>query len=156
MIDRQHIGYQTTATAVQVDPWRVRLFCQAIGETNPVHWDPAAAAEQGHAAPLVPPTFLKALESDHCSSALLLQRLNVPMQQVLHAEQRFSFHHPVLVGDVLEISRQITDLYDKRNGALQFIVVNTHFCRAGKRVAEGAQTILVRRPAQAPAAKVAA
>jgi acyl dehydratase len=78
------------------------------------------------------------------------------MQQVLHAEQRFSFHHPVLVGDVLEISRQITDLYDKRNGALQFIVVNTHFCRAGKRVAEGAQTILVRRPAQATAAKVAA
>ena len=65
MIDRQFVGFTTSPTTVLVDAWRVRLFCQAIGETNPVHWDPAAAAAAGHPACPVPPTFLKAMESEH-------------------------------------------------------------------------------------------
>ena len=58
MTDRSRIGHVTSPTTHVVDAWRVKLFCQSIGETDPVFHDPAAAARAGHPACCVPPTFL--------------------------------------------------------------------------------------------------
>jgi acyl dehydratase len=144
MIDHTFIGTTTAPTRIAVDAWRVKLFCQAIGETSPVHWDEAAARAAGHRACPVPPTYLKALESDHCSSATLLKLLKVSVGKVLHAEQSFEYQQPVHVGDEVEITRSVTDLYDKRAGALSFIVVQTHYRVGAQDAASSVQTILVR------------
>jgi acyl dehydratase len=144
VIDRQYIGYTTAPSTVTVDGWRVRLFCQAIGDTDPVYWDAAAATAAGHPACPVPPTFLKALESEHFNSAALVQLLGVPVRKVLHAEQTFEHLAPVHVGDAVEISRRITDMHDKRSGELSFVVIDTHFSVRGTAVCRGVQTLLVR------------
>ena len=144
MIDRHLVGITTAPTCVPVDAWRVKLFCQAIGETDPLHWDDAAARAAGHRACPVPPTFLKALESEHCSSAALLERLQVPVGKVLHAEQSFDYQQPVHVGDEVEITRSVADIYDKRDGALTFIVVQTRYRVGALDAASSVQTILVR------------
>jgi acyl dehydratase len=151
MIARHHIGFTTAPTRVPVDAWRVKLFCQAIGDTDPVYWDADAARAAGHRACPVPPTFLKALESDHFSSAALLARLEAPMSKVLHAEQSFQYQHPVYVGDVVEIQRSITDIYDKRDGALSFIVVQTHYRVGTADAASSVQTVLLRNAVGAAA-----
>jgi acyl dehydratase len=151
MIARHHIGFTTAPTRVPVDAWRVKLFCQAIGDTDPVYWDADAARAAGHRACPVPPTFLKALESDHFSSAALLARLEAPMSKVLHAEQSFQYQHPVYVGDVVEIQRNITDIYDKRDGALSFIVVQTHYRVGTADAASSVQTVLLRNAVGAAA-----
>jgi len=127
MIDRKFLGYTTTPSSVRIDPWRVRLFCQAIGERNPVYTDEAAARS-----------------AEHCGSATLLQTLEVPVRSVLHAEQDFTYLQPVHVGDEVEMSRTVTDLYDKRGGAMSFIVVQTRYSVAGTVAARSVQTILVR------------
>jgi acyl dehydratase len=144
VIDRSLIGTATAPTRVAIDPWRVKLFCQAIGETDPVHWDEHAARAAGHRACPVPPTFLKALESEHCSSAELLGRLQVPIAKVLHAEQGFEYQRPVHVGDEVEITRSVSDIYDKRDGALSFIVVQTRYRVGTQDAASSVQTIMVR------------
>lgn len=150
MIDRSHIGFTTAATVAVVDGWRVKLFCQAIGETDPVYTDTAAARAAGHPACPVPPTFLKAIEGEHFSSAQLIAMLGVPLRGVLHAEQSFEHLAPVHVGDAVAVSRTIADIHDKKNGALTFIVVDTHYRVADRTVATSRQTILVRH-APAPA-----
>jgi len=144
VIDRRFIGYTTAPTVVTVDAWRVKLFCQAIGETDAVHWDETAARAAGHRTCPVPPTFLKALESEHCNSSALLELLQVSVGKVLHAEQSFEYQQPVHVGDAVEITRSVTDLYDKREGALSFIVVRTHYRVDSVDAATSVQTILVR------------
>src|ERR1700712_3592057 len=128
MIDRSRIGFRTTPTTAHVDAWRVKLFCLAIGETDPVYLDETAARAAGHRACLVPPTFLKAIEGEHFSSAAVLELLRVPMRGVLHAEQAFSHASPVYVGDTVEVSRTISDIHDKKNGALTFIVIDSDYC----------------------------
>jgi hydroxyacyl-ACP dehydratase HTD2-like protein with hotdog domain len=144
MIDRALIGTATQPTCVSVDAWRVKLFCEAIGETDPLYWDDSAARAAGHRACPVPPTFMKALESEHCSSAALLERLHVPVAKVLHAEQSFDYQQTVHVGDTVEITRCVTDIYDKRDGALTFIVVQTRYRVGTQDMASSVQTILVR------------
>ncbi|CAN7743339.1 MaoC family dehydratase N-terminal domain-containing protein [Variovorax sp. LjRoot290] len=144
MIDRKHIGFSTPPSSVTIDVWRVRLFCQAIGERDAVYWDAEVAAKAGYKACPVPPTFLKAIETEHFSSAILMERLGVPLRTVLHAAQSFDYHLPLHVGERIEISRRIRDTYDKRDGALSFIVIDTQYRRDGITVASSCQTIVTR------------
>ena len=74
---------------------------------------------------------------------------NVPLRGVLHAEQSFDHLAPVHVGDRIEVSRKVVDIHDKKNGALTFILVDTHYRRAGQPVARSRQTILVRNALEA-------
>ncbi len=144
MIDRCHIGFSSDPSTAVIQPWRVQLFCQAIGETDPVYWDPNVAHAAGHRACLVPPTFLKAMEGEHFSSAALLKQLGVPVRRVLHAEQTFEHLAPLYVGDEVEICRTVKDIVDKKQGALSFITVDTAYWVSGQAVASSCQSILVR------------
>jgi acyl dehydratase len=144
VIDRTGIGQATNPTTVRAEPWRVKLFCEAIGETDSIHWDVAAAQARGLPGCPLPPTFLKALESEHCGSAEMLAALGVPIRKVLHAEQSFEHLKPVYAGDDVEISRVITDIYDKRNGAMTFIVIETTYRVRGECASRSVQNVLVR------------
>jgi hypothetical protein len=138
MIDRSRVGFTTEPTTVVVDGWRVRLFRQAIGDAPPV-------ADDGP----IPPTFLKAIEGEHFSSAELLNLLGVPMRGVLHAEQSFELLGPVRVGDAVEVRRRIADIHDKKSGALTLIVVDSDYRVDGRTIGSSRQTILVRNESSA-------
>ena len=62
MLDRSHIGRDNGERFVDVEASQVRLFCQAIGETDPVFLDADAARAAGHPAIPVPATFASALD----------------------------------------------------------------------------------------------
>ena len=47
MTNRRRIGFTTAPTTVPVDAWRVKLFGQAVGDTDPVCW-----AEPEHHPPV--------------------------------------------------------------------------------------------------------
>ena len=149
MIDRGHIGYTTTPSSTQINAWHVKLFCKAIGETDPVYWDHVVSEAAGFPGCPLPPTFLKAMEGDNFTSLDILKLLNVPIKGVLHAEQSFNHHAPVFVGDTVEITRQITDIYDKKEGASTFIVVDTFFRVDGEVASTCSQIILVRNRLEA-------
>jgi hydroxyacyl-ACP dehydratase HTD2-like protein with hotdog domain len=144
MIDQQYIGYQTQPTSVNVDAWRVKLFCQAVGDKNSVYWNLEQAKQQGFTACPVPPTFLKALEGDHCTSADLLKVLGIPVKGVLHAEQSFTYFSQIHVGDVVEIHRKIIDIYEKKSGTYNFVVVESYFKVHQVLTATNTQVILIR------------
>lgn len=134
MIDRRHIGFSLPAFSVHVDRWRVKLFCQAIGEEDPVFWDRGP----------VPPTFLKAIEAENHSSRMMLDAMGVPLHKVLHAEQGFEFIAPVYVGDEIRVVRKVVDVFDKKGGALEFIAIDSDFTKEGSLVCRGRQLIMVR------------
>ena len=58
---------------------------------------------------------------------LVLDVLQAPLGRMLHGEQRFFYERPVYVGDRIRLSTRIADIYDKKGGALEFIVLDTSF-----------------------------
>jgi hypothetical protein len=64
MIDPRHIGHTLPPYAVDVEKGRLKFFAKAIGQTDPVYSDEAAAKAAGHPSLPVPPTFLFCLEMD--------------------------------------------------------------------------------------------
>ena len=64
---------------------------------------------------------------------------------MLHGEQRFTYHAPVVVGDTLTFNSRVTDVADKKGGAMTMVVVETAITNQhGAHVADTARTIVVR------------
>ncbi len=60
-----------------VEAGKIRLFCKAIGEDDPIYSDEAAAKAAGYRGVTAPPTFLRALQADDPNKGGLLKLLNV-------------------------------------------------------------------------------
>ena len=122
MIDPRWIGHELGASVLPIDRTRLKFFAKAIGETNPVYCDETAARGAGYADIPAPPTFLFAAELDSGAMDRLLADLEVPIATILHGEQGFTYHRTACAGDTVTVNSKITDIYAKKNGALQFIV----------------------------------
>lgn len=134
-IDRGFLGYSLPVFSVTATPERVEKFARAIGQADP-------------GSGIAPPTFMKAIEGEDNSSRRILEALGVELRRVLHAEQQFDYFAPIRSGDVLHVERRVTDLYDKKNGAMDFIVIESSITRAdGVLAGKSRQVVLVRNPA---------
>ena len=126
MIDRRHIGHQLPPFQVEVEKGRLRFFAKATGQADPVYIDEAAARDAGHPDLPVPLTFLFCLEMEAPNPAAIRELLGMDYRRLLHGEQGFSYHAMAYAGDTLTFRQRIEDIYDKKNGALEFVVRKTH------------------------------
>ncbi|MGI9133895.1 MAG: MaoC family dehydratase N-terminal domain-containing protein [Rhodoferax sp.] len=145
MIDRSFIGYALPASEMTLERGRLRLFAQAIGETNPVYTDLAAAHAAGYSDLPALPTFLFGVELDSGESMALLQLLEVPIAKILHGEQSFAYHAPAVAGDTITVRPCISDIYDKKNGALEFIVKTMRASNQRNELVAEMRTVIVVR-----------
>ena len=122
MMDKKWIGFKLPTSELNIDRSRLRFFAKAIGETSSVYTDVQAARAAGYADLPAPPTFLFAAELDSGASDQLLQKLEVPIAKILHGEQSFCYHESACAGDTITVRSIVDDIYDKKNGALEFIV----------------------------------
>lgn len=122
MIDRKWIGRESALSVLPIERTRVQLFAKAIGETAAIHLDPDAARAAGYRDVVAPPTFIFAAELDSGEMDALMCDLGIPLSQLLHGEQRFRFHKVVCAGDVVTVQSTVEDIYEKRGGALEFVV----------------------------------
>jgi acyl dehydratase len=145
MIDKKWIGHELPASVLPIERTRLQFFAKAIGETDPVYTDAAAARDAGYADLPAPPTFLFAAELDSGASNRLLDDLQIPLSKLLHGEQSFSYHKPACVGDTVTVRSTISDIYDKKNGALEFVVKTSRATNQRDELVAELRTVIVCR-----------
>ena len=145
MIDRKHIGREFAPHTADVEKGRLRFFAKATGERNPIYTDEAAARAAGYRSLPVPPTFLFTMDLDRPDPFEYLQLMDVDLGKILHGSQAFSYYHDVCAGDAITFVTRVTDTFDKKDGALEFIVQKTSATNQdGVLVADMSKTIVVR------------
>jgi hypothetical protein len=143
-VDPALIGYALPAFDVVASAERIAQFARAIGMST-----------DGTSAPSVaPPTFMKAVEGENNSSRRILDALGVDLKRVLHAEQQFDYLAPIRAGDALRVQRTVTEIYERKNGQMEFIVIQSSVTRVadGELAGRSRQIVLVRHPAPKGAA----
>ncbi|KIQ16735.1 acyl dehydratase [Variovorax paradoxus] len=145
MIDKKWIGHELPASVLPIERTRLQFFAKAIGETDPVYTDAAAARDAGYADLPAPPTFLFAAELDSGASNQLLDDLQIPLSKLLHGEQSFSYHKPACVGDTVTVRSVVSDIYDKKNGALEFVVKTSRATNQRDELVAELRTVIVCR-----------
>ena len=75
----------------------------------------------------------------------LFDALKIDLGKVLHGEQRFDYFAPVCAGDTLRFETKVADIYEKKGGALEFVVnATTVTNQLGEHVADLHSVIVVR------------
>jgi acyl dehydratase len=145
MIDKKHIGYAPPPVLWDVEKGRIAFFAKVIGLTDPIHTDDAAAKSAGYRGIVAPPTFIFGAPGDSGETMKLIETLEIDLGKVLHGEQRFDYHAPVCAGDTLRFESKVSDIYDKKGGALEFVVNGTKVTnQLGEHVADLHSVIVVR------------
>ena len=132
MTRERYVGYQHPSFNVHVTRESLELFNKAIG------------VEGGGDSP-APPTYMKVIEGENGSSRAILTALDIKLHRILHAEQSFEYYWPIHAGDVLEVQRGISDYYTKKNGALEFLVIESRIQDENKKLVGCSKQILILR-----------
>lgn len=126
MIDRdKFIGVESEDRFVDVEAGQLRLFALAVAEPNLIYSDEAAARAAGHPALPAPPTFAFSLGLMAPAARGSLEEMGVDIGRILHGEQGFDYHAPIYAGDRIRLKTKTVDIYDKKGGALEFVVQET-------------------------------
>ena len=145
MIDKSHIGTVVSRHTVEVEAGRLRFFAKAIGQGDERYTDLNAARVRGDANLAVPPTFLFCLDMDAPNPRATMDLLGIDISKVLHGEQSFTYHRMAFAGERLSFEGRIVDIYDKKGGALEFVVRETRVTNeAGELVAQLRNSLVVR------------
>jgi hypothetical protein len=119
-------GETTGRQTVVIERGPVRVFAEALGDDD--------AAYRADGAP-VPPTFPFVMSywgslGAGGAAGLPIDRLRGPGRAILHGEQAFEYYRWPHVGDVLEGSTVVTDVYEKERsngGKLEFYETETEW-----------------------------
>lgn len=145
MLDKSKIGHQFTSFSTEVEKGRIKFFAQAIGETNPVYFDEKTAQEAGYKTIPVLPTFPMSLDFDGPEFLPVIGLLNLDIARILHGAQEFNYLGQLYAGDRIEVTSKIKDIFDKKNGALEFVVIETDYVNQdGELICQASQTLVYR------------
>ncbi|MFF3671864.1 MaoC family dehydratase N-terminal domain-containing protein [Microtetraspora malaysiensis] len=121
-LNRDFVGRAYTApTPYEVSRVKIKEFATAIGDTNPIYVDRAAAAEAGHPDVVAPPTFPIVFSLASAGEAFADPELGLNYAMVVHGEQRFEYQRPIYAGDQLICTSTITEI--RSVGRNEFLTV---------------------------------
>ena len=138
-----YVGRESAPVVLDVERGHIRRFAEAVGDTNPIYVDEAAARAAGHPRIPAPPTFAIALRANDPRGGI-----DIDWRKLLHGEQEFVFTRPLYAGDRLTIVGRIAEASVKqtRSGVMDVMVLETVATDGdGARVFTARSTVLVRR-----------
>ena len=88
---------------------KIREFAEATGP-QPANLDPLAARALGHPDVIAPPTFA-VIVAQRCDAQLVLDPdSGIDYSRVVHGEQRFVHHRPIVAGDELQVTLTVENI----------------------------------------------
>ena len=121
-MDRNAIGRESKPAINDVEKGSIRRFAEAIGETNPIYFEEAAARAAGYRSVVAPPTFPTTLRAgSDLREGLLLS----PGKHLLQAEQSFEYARPIVAGDKLTVRSKIVEVSQRQtpSGLTDVVVI---------------------------------
>ena len=128
---------------------KIREFADAIGDFSPLYRDADAARAMGYPDVIAPPTFLTVLSFRRPNGAYTDPELGVDYGKLVHGEQRFALHRPVVAGDRLVATSTITDIRVAGRNEL-LTVANEITTVDGESVATVTSVVVIRGTAPKP------
>ena len=127
MIEKKHIGHEFSPVTLNVEEGKLKFLAKTLGMTQGIYTDPDVAESAGLPGLLAPPTYPFVLEIEALELVDLVNLLGEPLEKLLHGEENFTYHGPIYAGDKITVCKKITDIIDKKEGTLQFVISQTEF-----------------------------
>lgn len=118
-INPQIVGKVFTSDEVfQVGRERIREFARAVKATHSIHFEVDAAQAAGYADVVAPPTFAIILAQKADAALIEDPDSGIDFSRVVHADQRFTHHRPIVAGDELTTEVHVDNVRTMGPGAM--------------------------------------
>lgn len=126
---------------------KIREFARAVKATHPAHFDVEAARGLGYPDLVAPPTFAIIVAQRADAQLVEDPAAGIDFSRVVHAEQRFVHHRPIVAGDELVAELHVDQVRAMGGGAM--ITTRAEISTVdGARTATTTSSILVRGEGQ--------
>jgi acyl dehydratase len=142
MIDDKFIGKTYPAVTYEVGLEKIKEYANAVGETNPVYLDEEAAIAAGYTALVAPPMFAVVYQSQLPMALLFDPEVELNLAMLVHGEQEFEFHRPVLAREVVTTEGKVIKIEHKEK--IEIITLEAVSKVAEETVTTGRFTFAVR------------
>jgi len=123
---------------------KVREYARAVGETNPLYFDPDSARAAGHRDVVAPPMFATVYTSPAISPAFADPEVGMDFARMVHGAQEFAWGPLVVAGDEITTEVEVADI-SERGGVGFYVFESRSDSQDGERVCTGTWTCVVRR-----------
>jgi acyl dehydratase len=96
----------------------IRDFARAVKADHRAHFDVDAAKALGHADLVAPPTFAIIVAQRADAQLIEDPDSGIDFSRVVHAEQKFSHHRPIVAGDQLVAELHVDSVRGMGGGAM--------------------------------------
>jgi acyl dehydratase len=112
-----------TTEPVEVKADRIVRYCAAVGETNPLYTDEAAAKKGPYGGLIAPPSFAVTFRNGRN----FFQHIPRFGKRGFDAGKDVEFAAPIRAGDKITLSSAVKEIYDKtgRTGTMVFVVIRS-------------------------------
>ena len=136
-------------TVFEVGRERIREFAEAVSASDgatsvhPVHRDPAAARALGYPDVIAPPTFAVVVAQRSDARLVFDPAAGIVWSRVVHGEQRFVHHRPIVAGDRLVATLHV-DSVRSAGGHAMVVTRSEITTEAGEAVCTATSMLVVR------------
>ncbi|KWR70783.1 hypothetical protein RN04_11240 [Arthrobacter sp. W1] len=127
----------------QVGREKIREFATATKAANRAHYDVQAARKLGYSDVVAPPTFAIIIAQRADAQLISDPASGIDFSRVVHADQRFTHHRPIVAGDELLAELYVDQVREMGAGAM--ITTRAEITTAaGEKIATTVSSLLVR------------
>ena len=121
---KKQIGMESESLTAEIERGAIRRFAEAVGDSNPIFNDEAAARHTPFGGMIAPPTFCRSI-----SAAIPDIKLNMPQFRGLDGGSEWEYFEPIRVGDRITVVSKVADLRESAGklGPMVFITIETSY-----------------------------
>lgn len=142
-VDETLVGSSYPPAVFRAGAEHIAAFAESVGATNPLHVDREAARAAGYPDVVAPPTFA-VVPAQRAEAAYIEDpRSGIDFSRVVHGEERFLHHRPIVAGDELTATAHVEAVTHR--GALSLVTTRAEIIdSAGEPVATVYSQLVVR------------
>lgn len=118
-INQQYVGREYPPYGpYQVGREKLREFAEAVGSAQPIHFDLQAAKAAGFQDLVAPVTFAVVIAQKAESQLIQDPEAGIDFSRVVHAEEKFTHHRPIVAGDELTTVLHVDNVVERAGLAM--------------------------------------
>ncbi len=125
---RAYIGKESEPYTLEVEKTSVRMFARAVGHTDPIFYDEAAARAAGYRSLVAPPGYLGTPVYNPAAGARRGREAGPqpsrPLNRILNGGTEIEYFDDICAGDILTATSHVAS-YEEREGSIGQMLITT-------------------------------
>jgi acyl dehydratase len=142
-VNTQAIGKTFEPVLYAVGREKIKEYALAVGETNPVHLDVAAARAAGFDDVVAPPMFAVVYSAPAVGPPIFDPEIELNFAMMVHGGQEFEWGPLVVAGDEISTTASVKNI-SEADGRGYYVFESVSMNQRGEQVCRGTWTNIVR------------